>query len=270
MSIRRIESAYAACLGNKDVDALAMSVLVALAYVANEKNNELCFPSDRHLSRLTHMTNRTVTAKRQQLKKLGLVEWDSGFGGSDFPRSSSNRYRFLFPHCKLRPQYQPLTAPPAPDPAAILETAVPETAASRKTAQSRGGPRPAMADIPQFDPGGSAAARTACKPEQVDSAALRKMSPVAAAMRACGVQGDIGERRKFTMKMLGRDPKMLMDETIAFNDEVNKGHHAGAENLAAVLMWRFEKIPKITDDAPPKITDDAPPPSTGGDASGTT
>ncbi|MCQ2388527.1 MAG: hypothetical protein MJ138_02320 [Kiritimatiellae bacterium] len=250
MSIRRIESAYAACLGNKDVDALAMSVLVALAYVANEKNNELCFPSDRHLSKLTHMANRTVTAKRQQLKKLGLVEWDSGFGGANFPRSSSNHYRFLFPHRKLHPRYQPLTAPPAPDPAAILETAVSGTAVSG-TVRLRGVPRLAADGIPQFDPGGSSAARTACKPEQVDSAALRKMSPVAAAMRACGVQGDIGERRKFTMKMLGRDPKMLMDETIAFNDEVNKGHHAGAENLAAVLMWRFEKIPKIPDDATP-------------------
>lgn len=52
MSIRRIESSYATFLDDETMSAAEMSVLVALAYVANEKQEEACFPSDRHLKRM--------------------------------------------------------------------------------------------------------------------------------------------------------------------------------------------------------------------------
>ena len=114
MSIRRIESAYATFLGDDRLSGSDMSVLLALAYVANEKNNEACYPSDFYLERLTHISNRNIRYARKRLEALKVIKWETGGKGRQ-GGNISNQYRFLFPHCKMPThceRYQQLGEPP--------------------------------------------------------------------------------------------------------------------------------------------------------------
>ena len=96
MSIRRIESSYATFLEDRKMSAAEMSVLVALAYVANEKRDEDCYPSDRYLKLLTHLGDRTIRSARNNLRSRKIIDWVSGGMGRQ-GGNISNRYRFLFP-----------------------------------------------------------------------------------------------------------------------------------------------------------------------------
>ena len=75
MSYERIISAYEHCRGNKAIKGPAMSVLVALAHRANESRHNACFPSMLDISELTHLGMSTIKRGRDQLKKLGLINW---------------------------------------------------------------------------------------------------------------------------------------------------------------------------------------------------
>ena len=107
MSIKRIESAYAMFMDDERLDGKAMATLLALAYVANEKDGEKCFPSDEYLAKLTHFSTKTMTRSRQLLKDLAIISWENRvFNG----RKTTNYYKFLFPFvkmCSCRETYQP-------------------------------------------------------------------------------------------------------------------------------------------------------------------
>lgn len=100
MSIRRIESSYATFLEDEVLSGTQMSVLLALAYTANEERGECCFPSDPTLSRLTHFTERAVRKAREKLRARKIITWESG-GKSREGGNTSNRYTFLFPHKRM-------------------------------------------------------------------------------------------------------------------------------------------------------------------------
>ena len=132
MSIKRIESCYATFLGDKGIDGTAMSVLIALAYCANERNDENCYPSDSYLEQLTHFTPTAIRNARRRLKEKNIINWISGGSNREYG-NISNRYQFLFPLKKLeskRERYQQLsTCPPSlpasPTPPPTARGAVP-------------------------------------------------------------------------------------------------------------------------------------------------
>ena len=116
MSIRRIESAYATFLDDKRLSGTDMSVLVALAYAANEKRDEDCFPSYGFLAQMSHFRESAVSNACKRLRGLKIIDWTSGGKGRQ-GGNVSNKYRFLFPLCKMlsrRERYQQLGEPPTP------------------------------------------------------------------------------------------------------------------------------------------------------------
>ena len=138
MSIRRIESAYAAFLGDKRLSSRDMSILVALAYIANEKQGEACFPSQSYLSKMSHFSESIVGNACNRLRELKVIDWISG-GKSRQGGNINNRYRFLFPHCKMqsrRERYQQLDEPPTPP------DGVPYPARRGTLPRQRGNPTP--------------------------------------------------------------------------------------------------------------------------------
>ena len=91
---------------------------VALAYVANEKRDEDCYPSDSYLAELTHFNNSAVRKSRNRLRANRIIDWISG-GMSRQGGNVSNRYGFLFPHLKMmskRERYQPMKDNPTLSP----------------------------------------------------------------------------------------------------------------------------------------------------------
>ena len=249
MSIRRIESAYANFLDDEKMSAAEMSVLVALAYVANEKREEDCYPSDRYLKLLTHLGDRTIRSARNSLRSRKVIDWISG-GMSRQGGNVSNRYRFLFPYLKMpsqRERYQPLamTRPTAPAAVPTAPAAVPYGTSRRthrqelptntkgtlkKTSEekpeNRGVPR--LSDFEfKFD-----------FPRTPDR---EKVSVVDEAMRVCKVN-DVENKRTFTSVMLTKNPADCLEEIMTFESEIRQGEHAKAKNLPAILTARLKAL----------------------------
>ena len=259
MSIRRIESAYATFLGDKRMSGTEMSVLVALAYVANEKRDEDCFPSDGCLSDMTHLSGATVRSARNKLRSRKIIDWISGGKGRQ-GGNISNRYKFLFPHCRMpskRDRYQPLDAPPT------LSPSVPTPADSVPYATSERTLRRQMATNTEGTPNRTSESNTENKgvvplsdfefkfePRVVDksgkeSEGLKKregLSLVAEAMRVCGVDG-FENKKAFSLVMATKTPADCLEAILTFASEIRQGEHAKAKNLAAILMNRLKALP---------------------------
>ena len=253
MSIRRIESAYATFLDDKRLSGTEMSVLVALAYVANEKRDEDCFPSDGWLAGLTHLSGATVRNARNKLRSRKIIDWISGGLGRQ-GGNISNRYRFLFPHCKMpskRDRYQPLDGSPTPSPS------VPTPSPSVPCATSKRTLRRQIATNTEGTPKRTSESNTEDRgvvplsdfefkfePGVVDKslAGREQKSVVDEAMRVCGVDGP-ENKRTFTSVMLTKNPSDCLEAIMTFESEIRQGEHTKAKNLAAILTRRLKALP---------------------------
>lgn len=259
MSIRRIESAYATFLEDRKMSAAEMSVLVALSYVANEKRDEDCFPSDRYLKLLTHLGDRTIRSARNNLRSRKVIDWVSGGMGRQ-GGNISNRYRFLFPHLKMptqRERYQQLGEPPTAQVAVLTAPdAVPSgkdcrtlrqqlptntEGTPKRTSESNTEDRGVVLSSDfefKFEPG-------VVDKSGKESEELKKrenLSVVDEAMRVCGVDGP-ENKRSFTSVMIMKKPTDCLEEIMTFESEIRQGEHAKAKNLAAILMNRLKALP---------------------------
>ena len=260
MSIRRIESAYATFLEDRKMSAAEMSVLVALAYVANEKRDEDCFPSDSYLKLLTHLGDRTIRLARNNLRSRKIIDWISGGMGRQ-GGNISNRYRFLFPHLKMptqRERYQQLGEPPT---AQVAVPTAPDAVPSGKDCRTlrqqlptntEGTPKKTsesntenkgvvpLSDFEfKFEPEVvEKPERALVKPKMPDP---EKVSVVDEAMRVCGVN-DMDNKRTFTLVMLTKNPGDCLEEIMTFESEVRQGEHDKAKNLAAILTKRLKAL----------------------------
>ena len=275
MSIRRIESAYATFLDDKEMSASEMSVLVALAYVANEKRDEDCFPSDRYLRLLTHLGDKTIRTARNNLRKRKVINWISGGLGRQ-GGNVSNRYKFLFPHLKMpsqRDRYQPVETPPVieVDSPTVTATAPTVTATApygqsdrtlrsqqptnteittKKTSESntekRGVPNPLDSEF-KFDFGfGELVRETRARARPVNP---DEEGPLQKAMRVCGVD-DEENWRTFSSVMVTKNPVDCMEEVCTFESEVKQGEHKNAVNLAAILTKRLKGLRDLSSQSP--------------------
>ena len=259
MSIRRIESAYATFLDDRKMSAAEMSVLVALAYVANEKRDEDCFPSDSYLKLLTHLGDRTIRLARNNLRSRKIIDWISGGMGRQ-GGNISNRYRFLFPHCKMptqRERYQQLGEPPTAQVAVpTAPDAVPygkdcRTLRQQLPTNTEGTPKRTSESKPEdrgvvpltdfefkFEPG-------VVDKSGKESEELKKrenLSLVDEAMKACGVS-DMENKRTFSSLMLRKDPDDCYEVITAFASERKQGEHSGLRKPAAELTKRLKALP---------------------------
>lgn len=75
MGFKLIERVYA--MTDYEMSGTELSVLAALAFRANDKTL-LCFPKQDTLAKMTHLARSTVAASLNELKKDGILEWDSG------------------------------------------------------------------------------------------------------------------------------------------------------------------------------------------------
>ena len=259
MSIRRIESAYATFFGDERLSSRDMSILVALAYIANEKEGEACFPSQSYLSKMSHFSESIVGNACNRLRELKVIDWISG-GKSRQGGNINNRYRFLFPHCKMqsrRERYQQLDEPPTlpemvptpPDgvPYPVREGTLPR----QKGSNTEGTPNRTSESKPQdrgvvqlsdfefkFEPG-------VVDKSGKESEELKKrenLSLVDEAMRVCGVDGP-ENKRSFSSAMLTKKPSDCLEEIMTFESEIRQGEHAKAKKLAAILMNRLKALP---------------------------
>ena len=253
MSIRRIESSYATFLGDRKMSAAEMSVLVALAYVANEKRNEDCFPADSHLKLLTHLGDRTIRLARNNLRSRKIIDWVSGGKGRQ-GGNISNRYKFLFPHCKMptqRERYQQLAEPPTALVAVpTASDAVPYGTGCRTLRQqlptNTEGTRNRTSESNTENKGVVPLSGFEFK---FDSGAVDKSlssreqkSLVDEAMRVCGVGGP-ENKKAFSSVMCTKKSADCLETIMTFESEVRQGEHAKAKNLAAVLMNRLKALP---------------------------
>ena len=261
MSIRRIESAYATFFGDERLSSRDMSILVALAYVANEKQGEVCFPSQSYLSKMSHFSESIVGNACNRLRELKIIDWISG-GKSRQGGNINNRYRFLFPHCKMqsrRERYQQLGEPPTPpereptppdgEPYPVREGTLPRQEGSntegtpKRTSESNTenkGVVPLSDFEFKFEPEVvEKPERALVKPKMPDP---EKVSVVDEAMRVCGVN-DMDNKRTFTLVMLTKNPGDCLEEIMTFESEVRQGEHDKAKNLAAILTKRLKALP---------------------------
>lgn len=235
MSIRRIESSYATFLEDEVLSGTQMSVLLALAYTANEERGECCFPSDPTLSRLTHFTERAVRKAREKLRARKIITWESG-GKSREGGNTSNRYTFLFPHKRMptrNERYKSMdesprlsvTAPAAPVKAEVTPAKAPD---EYLTAGELFG-------LPTF--------QAVVKPVVARDAKPKAPLPlmVQEAMKVCRVSDDYNIN---TFKRVIRDknPDSVFQEICTFRSEINAHEHDNAENLAAILTARLQKL----------------------------
>lgn len=266
MSIRRIESSYATFLEDEVLSGTQMSVLLALAYTANEERGECCFPSDPTLSRLTHFTERAVRKAREKLRARKIITWESG-GKSREGGNTSNRYTFLFPHKRMPTRNEryksmdesprlsvtapaasetpavPVAAPvAAPDVAPVASPSVtPRTAAPVKAEVT-----PAKAPDEYLTAGelfGLPTFQAVVKPVVARDAKPKAPLPlmVQEAMKVCRVSDDYNIN---TFKRVIRDknPDSVFQEICTFRSEINAHEHDNAENLAAILTARLQKL----------------------------
>ena len=252
MSIRRIESAYATFLEDRKMSAAEMSVLVALAYVANEKRDEDCFPSDSYLKLLTHLGDRTIRMARNNLRSRKIIDWISGGMGRQ-GGNISNRYRFLFPHLKMptqRERYQQLSEPPT---AQVAVPTAPDAVPSGKDCRTlrqqlptntEGTPKRTSESKPE-DRGVVPLSDFEFKfePGIVDKslADREQKSVVDEAMRVCGVDGP-ENKRAFSSVMLTKSRADCLEAIMTFESEIRQGEHAKAKNLAAILTKRLKAL----------------------------
>lgn len=245
MSIARIESAYAYFLG-KEMSGPQMSVLQALAYCANQKENERCFPSDAFLSKLTHLGDKTVERARKALRdKHGAIIWEKGGrkGGSNV----SNRYRFLFPLVTMKSAYESYETVTATPPAVTLTPPIRQsdptlpserrsnTEATLKTTLKS---KPETSPTPSFDfkfAGCSGTGTRTFDPFDHDHS-----SPLQAAMALCGVK-DADNNKTFGKYMGCLGVPKSWDIVDTFRSEINQGEHDNARNLAAILTKRLKE-----------------------------
>lgn len=235
MSIRRIESSYATFLEDEVLSGTQMSVLLALAYTANEERGECCFPSDPTLSRLTHFTERAVRKAREKLRARKIITWESG-GKSREGGNTSNRYTFLFPHKRMptrNERYKSMdesprlsvAAPAAPVKAEVTPAKAPD---EYLTAGELFG-------LPTF--------QAVVKPVVARDAKPKAPLPlmVQEAMKVCRVSDDYNIN---TFKRVIRDknPDSVFQEICTFRSEINAHEHDNAENLAAILTARLQKL----------------------------
>ena len=259
MSIRRIESAYATFLDDKKMSAAEMSVLVALAYIANEKRDEACFPADSYLKLMTHLGERTIRLARNTLRSRKIIDWVSGGMGRQ-GGNISNRYKFLFPHCKMptqRERYQQLGEPPT---AQVAVPTAPDAVPSGKDCRTlrhqlptntEGTPNRTSESKPEdrgvaplsgfefkFEPG-------AVDKSEKETEELKKrenISLVDEAMKACGVK-DMENKRKFSSLMLKKKPDDCYEVIMTFASERKQGEHSGLRKPAAELTKRLKALP---------------------------
>jgi len=274
MSIKRIESAYAYFLDKKEMSGTQMAVLQALAFSANEKNHEKCYPSGATLAKMTHFSDRAVDLACQALRDMNVIDWVSG--GQVDGINLANDYTFKFPLVKMktrRERYaevasqrgmgQPLgTAPDAPQyrtscttgGASPAEGVVHQVRTNKEyneesnpqfKSESRDAP-------PTFDVGsvfksasggGRRDSRSAngCIDDVVHD---RTVSPHHAALRVCDVD-DIDNKKTFNnyaiaFYNLGKMDAMF-DEIEAFWGEIKQGEHDGLRNRAAELTNRLKR-----------------------------
>ena len=250
MSIRRIESSYATFLEDRKMSAAEMSVLVALSYVANEKRDEDCYPSDRYLKLLTHLGDRTIRLARNSLRSRKIIDWVSGGMGRQ-GGNISNRYRFLFPHLKMptqRERYQQLGEPPT---AQVAVPTAPDAVPSGKDCRTlrqqlptntEGTPK-RTSESKQEDRGVVLLSEFKFEPGIVDKslADREQKSVVDEAMRVCGVDGP-ENKRAFSSVMLTKSRADCLEAIMTFESEIRQGEHAKAKNLAAILTKRLKAL----------------------------
>ena len=273
MSIRRIESAYAHCMGDKRVSGTDMAVLIALAYVANGEKGEACYPSASYLESLTHFKAGAIGGACARLKKYKLIDWISG--GNKKPGGNvANVYKFLFPLEKIksrRERYESLAtqdATPVPIPPKETPTppdAVPTSANGIPTPRDeeptppREVPYPTSCGTLPHEVGTNTErilkVTSESKPEGKDTGILslfdvkfqtkedtkkQRETPIVVqlAMKACGVSDDYN-RNTFIRIMRNKDENRIADEILAFESEIKCGEHDNANNLAAVLTKRL-------------------------------
>ena len=260
MSIRRIESAYATFFGDKRLSSTDMSILVALAYIANEKRDEECFPSHGYLAEMSHFGDSAVGDACKRLRDLKIIDWVSGGKGRQ-GGNISNKYRFLFPHCKMlsrRERYQQFGEPPTPpervptppegEPYPVREGSVPRQEGSntegtpKRTSESNtenSGVVPLSDFEFKFEPG--IVEKPESAPVKSKMPDPEKVSVVDEAMRVCGVN-DMDNKRTFTLVMLTKNPGDCLEEIMTFESEVRQGEHDKAKNLAAILTKRLKAL----------------------------
>ena len=253
MSIRRIESAYATFLDDKKMSAAEMSVLVALAYIANEKRDEACFPADSYLKLMTHLGERTIRLARNTLRSRKIIDWVSGGMGRQ-GGNISNRYKFLFPHCKMptqRERYQQLGETPTAQVAVpTAPVAVPygkdcRTLRHQLPTNTEGTPNRTSESKPE-DRGVAPLSGFEFKfePGVVDKSLVNRerKSVVDEAMRVCGVDGP-ENKRAFSSVVLTKKSSDCLEAIMTFESEIRQGEHDKAKNLAAILMNRLKALP---------------------------
>lgn len=270
MSIRRIESSYATFLEDEVLSGTQMSVLLALAYTANEERGECCFPSDPTLSRLTHFTERAVRKAREKLRARKIITWESG-GKSREGGNTSNRYTFLFPHKRMptrNERYKSMdesprlsvTAPAAPATPAVPVAApvaspvaapvaapvTPPSVTPRTAPTVKAEVTPAKAPDEYLTAGelfGLPTFQAVVKPVVARDAKPKAPLPlmVQEAMRVCRVSDDYNIN---TFKRVIRDknPDSVYQEICTFRSEINAHEHDNADNLAAILTARLQKL----------------------------
>lgn len=241
MSIRRIESSYATFLEDEVLSGTQMSVLLALAYTANEERGECCFPSDPTLSRLTHFTERAVRKAREKLRARKIITWESG-GKSREGGNTSNRYTFLFPHKRMptrNERYKSMDESPRLSVTAPAAPAVPAPPVKAEVT-------PAKAPDEYLTAGelfGLPTFQAVVKPVVARDAKPKAPLPlmVQEAMKVCRVSDDYNIN---TFKRVIRDknPDSVFQEICTFRSEINAHEHDNAENLAAILTARLQKL----------------------------
>jgi len=273
MSIKRIESAYAYFLDKKEMSGTQMAVLQALAYSANEKNHEKCYPSGATLAKMTHFSDRAVDHACQALRDMNVIDWVSG--GQVDGINLANDYTFKFPLVKMKTRTEryeaiaaqrgmdrpPSTAADAPQyrtscttggasPAEGVghqvrtNTECKENINPQSNSESKGAP-------PTFDFGsvfkranGGAVHDPRSANNSIDDVVHdRSVSPHYAALRVCGVD-DIENKKTFNnyalaFYSLGK-MDMMFDVIETFWGQIKQGEHDGLRNRAAELTKRLQ------------------------------
>ena len=252
MSIRRIESAYAHCMGDERVSGTDMAVLIALAYVANGEKGEACYPSASYLESLTHFKSGAIGGACARLKKYKLIDWISG--GNKKPGGNvANVYKFLFPLEKIksrRERYEslatqdatPVPIPPKETPTPPREVPYPMSCGTLPHEVGTNTERILKITSESKQEGKDAGilALFDVKFQTKEDTKKQRETPIVVqlAMKACGVSDDYN-RNTFIRIMRNKDENRIADEILAFESEIKCGEHDNANNLAAVLTKRL-------------------------------
>lgn len=271
MSIQRIESCYAHCLGDNRVSGTDMAVLIALAYVANGKKDDACYPSGSYLESLTHFKAGAISNACNRLKACKLIDWVSG-GNAKPGGNVSNFYKFLFPHEKLKSRHEryqslatqgavPVSAPPKKR----LESAPTEPTSPRAEPTPPREVPTTPNEVPYLTTCGTLSHHVRTNTEIIpkltsesksegkdvlslfdvryqtkESAQRQRETPIVVqmAMKVCGVSDDYN-RNTFIRITRNRNVDDVIEEINTLESEMKAGEHKNAENLAAILTQRL-------------------------------